>query len=125
MQVGGKRTLTIPPSMAYGNKQVPDIPAGSTLIFGNVFFVAYLLKLIVIHIIRMQASRDQVSSGYGTFVGRCHIATCGKHEKYSIFVVTVSKNVTFLALNKYESMLELPQPLCRRRSQIICFCLTP
>ena len=33
MKVGGKRTLTIPAPMAYGNKRVGDIPANSTLIF--------------------------------------------------------------------------------------------
>lgn len=33
MKVGGKRKLTIPAPLAYGNKSVGDIPAGSTLIF--------------------------------------------------------------------------------------------
>jgi hypothetical protein len=36
MQVGGKRILTIPPAMAYGNKQTGNIPPNSTLIFGMV-----------------------------------------------------------------------------------------
>lgn len=33
MQVGGKRKLTIPASMAYGDQPVGTIPAGSTLVF--------------------------------------------------------------------------------------------
>lgn len=33
MMVGGRRRLTIPPSLAYGNRQVGSIPANSTLIF--------------------------------------------------------------------------------------------
>ena len=35
MQVGAERILTIPPGMAYGNKQNGDIPPNSTLIFGE------------------------------------------------------------------------------------------
>lgn len=33
MAVGGERRLTIPPSLAYGNKNLPGIPSNSTLIF--------------------------------------------------------------------------------------------
>lgn len=33
MQVGGSRILVIPPSMAYGNRQVGMIPANSPLVF--------------------------------------------------------------------------------------------
>jgi FK506-binding nuclear protein len=33
MAIGGERRLTVPASMAYGNKALPGIPANSTLIF--------------------------------------------------------------------------------------------
>jgi len=33
MKIGGKRKLTIPPELAYGNQQMGSIPANSTLIF--------------------------------------------------------------------------------------------
>ncbi|MDD9879471.1 MAG: FKBP-type peptidyl-prolyl cis-trans isomerase [Candidatus Marinimicrobia bacterium] len=33
MKIGGKRKLTIPPNMGYGNRDMGAIPANSTLIF--------------------------------------------------------------------------------------------
>lgn len=33
MKAGGKRKLIIPPSMAYGDSDIPGIPPGSTLVF--------------------------------------------------------------------------------------------
>ena len=33
MSVGGERRLVIPPSLAYGSKSLPGIPANSTLTF--------------------------------------------------------------------------------------------
>ena len=33
MSVGGERRITVPASLAYGSKAMPDIPANSTLIF--------------------------------------------------------------------------------------------
>lgn len=35
MQVGGERLLTVPSTLGYGNKKMSDIPAGSTLTFGE------------------------------------------------------------------------------------------
>ena len=45
MKVGGKRKLTIPPSMGYGNQEMGVIPPNSTLIFE--------IDLIIVHAERM------------------------------------------------------------------------
>lgn len=35
MKVGGERLLIVPPSLGYGNRKMPDIPANSILRFGE------------------------------------------------------------------------------------------
>jgi hypothetical protein len=35
MKVGGERLLIVPPSLGYGNRKMADIPANSTLRFGE------------------------------------------------------------------------------------------
>ena len=33
IKVGGKAKLVCPPNLAYGNREIPGIPANSTLVF--------------------------------------------------------------------------------------------
>jgi FK506-binding nuclear protein len=35
MQSGGEREIVVPPAMGYGARKMSDIPANSTLIFGE------------------------------------------------------------------------------------------
>jgi FK506-binding nuclear protein len=44
MQIGGEREIIVPPAMGYGARKMADIPANSTLIFGECFLYAMKVR---------------------------------------------------------------------------------
>jgi len=54
MKAGGERELTIPAPMGYGKRKMSDIPANSTLKFGQFLFHllvdAVLIRLLILEV---------------------------------------------------------------------------
>lgn len=47
MQIGGEREIIVPPAMGYGARKMSDIPANSTLIFGEWFRYAMQVRWLI------------------------------------------------------------------------------
>lgn len=47
MQIGGEREIIVPPAMGYGARKMSDIPANSTLIFGEWFRYAMKVRWLI------------------------------------------------------------------------------
>lgn len=97
MQVGGERELTIPPAMAYGNKQTDKIPPGSTLVFCKPFYLTNSCDVL--------KSNIQLASSSRSSRGNCRLAVmvdlsraCYSCLMFSIYCELQTK---FMGYQKY------------------------